>query len=64
MLERGRRGATELQMVTIIDALQRGLGSSVLDFAAASYIILGRLVSTSSLSTHILERLIDRITKV
>lgn len=64
MLDRGRRGATELQMVTIIDSLQQGLRSRVLDFAAASYIILGRLVVTTSLSTHILEGLINRITKV
>ncbi|XP_034252662.1 HEAT repeat-containing protein 1 [Thrips palmi] len=63
MFERGRRGATELQMATIIDALQRGLGSPVLDFAAASYIILGRLVATTSLATDVLERLVDRITK-
>ncbi|KAK3912207.1 HEAT repeat-containing protein 1 [Frankliniella fusca] len=64
VLDRCKGKLTELQMVHIVDTLQRGLGSSVLDFAAASYIIFGRLVTNVSLTKQILERLINRISKV
>lgn len=64
LFDRCKGKVTELQMVHIIDTLQRGLGSSVLDFAAASYIIFGRMVTNVSPSRQILEKLIIRISKV
>lgn len=64
ILDRCKRGVSEPQMIHILNALQHGLKSSVLDFAAASYIIVGRLVTTNALSSNILQALVDRITKV
>lgn len=64
VLDRSRRGASETQIVPLIEALIRGLGSPVLDFTAASYIVLGRLVTTTSLSEQILKSLLIRLSKV
>lgn len=62
VLDRGSKGASETQMVSIIETLQLGLGSPVLDFAAASYMVFGRLLVTTSLTRQVLDQLVTRIT--
>lgn len=54
----------ETQISNILPALLKGLQSDIVDFCAASYIIIAKLLSKTQLSEKILEVVVNRIASV
>ncbi|XP_055713807.1 HEAT repeat-containing protein 1 homolog [Phlebotomus papatasi] len=55
------REVTEGHVIAILPSLLKGFSSSAIDFTAASYMILGQLLSKTSISPNTLEKIIPKI---
>ncbi|XP_055680331.1 HEAT repeat-containing protein 1 homolog [Lutzomyia longipalpis] len=57
----GVKDVTENHVIAIFPALLKGLSANVLDFTAASYMVLGQLLSKTAISPNSLDKIISRI---
>ncbi|XP_059617270.1 HEAT repeat-containing protein 1 homolog [Phlebotomus argentipes] len=55
------REVNESHVIAILPSLLKGFSSSALDFTAASYMILGQLLSKTAISSNTLDKIISRI---